>query len=115
MKLLLKSQVKKLQANWKASIKLEAEGKESNHKVVVKLFNPTGIGAWYITEQKPEDPNILYGLCVLHEAEWGYVSLAELKAFKGRDIPIGIERDMYYKGITTQELQKRVDDGEDLG
>ena len=115
MKMILKSQAKKLVDNWKASVKAEnEEDKVLDHKVVVKFFNPTGAGTWYIFEAKPEDPNILYGLCIIHEPEWGYVSLAELKSFRGQ-MGLGIERDMYYTPITKSELERRVAEGEYLG
>ena len=43
-------------------------------KAVVKLFNPNGIGTWFLTELNPKD-NIAFGLCCLQEEEVGYVSL----------------------------------------
>ena len=48
----------------------------------VKLFNPAGIGTWYLAEYDPAT-RTAYGLCVLQEAELGYVSMQELVAFRG--------------------------------
>jgi hypothetical protein len=71
--------------------------------VVFKLFNPAGIGTWYITEGNLETGE-LFGLCVLHEAELGYVSLPELEALK---LPFGlkIERDLHYRGTLAQAME----------
>jgi hypothetical protein len=63
-------------------------------KAVLKLFNPTGIGTWYLSELDPET-NIAFGLCCLHEKELGYVSLDELFEYKGR-FGLRIERDKYF-------------------
>jgi len=70
--------------------------------VVLKLFNPTGIGTWYITEANLED-GVCFGLCVLHEAELGYVSLAELTEFKGR-FGLGIERDERFSATLAEVM-----------
>ena len=71
-------------------------GKEHpvNHKVVVKLFNPTGIGTWYLTEYD-KDNDIAFGLSCLHEKEIGYVSMKEIREYKG-PFGLGIERDKYF-------------------
>ena len=66
-----------------------------NHKVVVKLFNPTGIGTWYLTEMNPET-NVAFGLAHIQEKELGYINVAELKEFKGR-MGLGIERDRMFE------------------
>ena len=61
---------------------------------VVKLFNPLGIGTWYLSELNPET-NVAYGLCIIHEAEYGYVSLDEL-ASTPVGMGLGIERDIMF-------------------
>ena len=69
---------------------------------VVKLFNPIGMGTWYLSELDPKT-NIAYGLCVLHEAEYGYVSLDELSN-TNVGMGLGIERDiMWPSGLSLQE------------
>ena len=72
--------------------------------VVLKLFNPCGIGTWYITEADLEE-GLAFGLCVLHEAELGYVSLAELREYKG-PFGLGIERDEHFDGYTLADVMK---------
>ena len=63
-------------------------------KAEVKLFNPTGIGTWYLSELNPET-NMAYGLCDIFEPELGFVSIDELQEMK---LPygLGIERDLHY-------------------
>lgn len=63
-------------------------------KVVCKLFNPTGLGTWYLTEYNPETKTA-FGLAVLHEKEFGYIDIPELLEFKGL-MGLGIERDLYF-------------------
>lgn len=75
------------------------EGKELNEAVVVvKFFNPCGVGTWLITEgEKQEDGDWLF-FGYLHgfvgEWEWGYVTLSELQNLR---LPygLGIERDLH--------------------
>jgi len=68
---------------------------QKEFKAIVKLFNPSGIGTWFLTELNPKD-NIAFGLCCLQEEEVGYVSLEELKSLK-TPFGLGIERDLYFK------------------
>ena len=87
-KMFLDPQLKKLVFNWNNP----SENKEK--KVVVKLFNPNGIGTWYLTELNP-NTNMAFGLCCLQEKELGYVSIDELKKYKGV-LGLGIERDAWF-------------------
>ncbi len=65
--------------------------------VPLKVFNPSGIGTWYIWERDPET-NMCFGLCCLHEAELGYVSLDELLSLKAPPFGLGMERDRHWSG-----------------
>lgn len=89
MKLLLKSHVEKLRANFAV--------RGVDRKPIVKLFNPTGAATWLISELA-DDGDSMFGLCDLGHGspELGYVSLAELSQFRGR-FGLGIERDMHWK------------------
>ena len=85
---------------------LEQDGTKT-FKAEVKLFNPCGIGTWYLSELDPET-NIAFGLCELHEKELGYVSIDELKEI---ELPffLKIERDLYYQPTHFSDLmQSRV-------
>lgn len=68
-------------------------------KVPLKLFNPTGVGTWYITEMDI-NTGLMFGWCDLGEPELGYVDFNELKSFRGR-FGLGIERDMWWDSSTT--------------
>ena len=73
-------------------------------KAEVKLFNPCGIGTWYLSELNP-DTNVAFGLCELHEKEFGYVSIDELKEI---ELPffLKIERDLYYQPTHFSDLMQ---------
>jgi hypothetical protein len=87
--LLTQKDIKQLTTNHESRVKTD----ESSN-VVVKLFNPTGAGTWYLTELY-HDKNIAYGLCCITEAEFGNVSVEELKSLK---LPMGltIEKDKWF-------------------
>ena len=82
---------------------LEQDGTKT-FKAEVKLFNPCGIGTWYLSELDPET-NIAFGLCELHEKELGYVSIDELKEI---ELPffLKIERDLYYQPTHFSDLMQ---------
>ena len=88
------------------------ENKRGKAKLLVKYFNPTGVGTWYITEAEKQDNGkyLFYGYCHLGDdlnAELGYVSQEELENLK---LPFGltIERDLYIpKDITLKDAIKR--------
>lgn len=87
------------------------DGKGLNAEVLVKFFNPTGVGTWYITEaNKLEDGDYeMFGYCHLGDdenAEFGNILLSDLEDIK---LPYGlkIERDMYLKnGINLENALK---------
>ena len=72
-------------------------------KAVLKLFNPTGLGTWYLSELNPET-NVAFGLCHITDKELGYVDLNELENFKGQ-MGLGIERDKFFKPKTLEECK----------
>ena len=73
-------------------------------KAEVKLFNPCGIGTWYLSELNP-DTNVAFGLCELHEKEFGYVSIDELEEI---ELPffLKIERDLYFQPTHFSDLMQ---------
>ena len=96
-KMFLAAQYKQLVKNFK-----EQDGTKE-FKAVVKLFNPAGVGTWYLSELDP-DTNVAFGLADLHEKELGYTSIDELKKFKGA-FGLGIERDTSFE-MNKQSLQE---------
>ena len=84
------------------------DGKGLDAEVVVKFFNPCGVGTWLITEgQKNEKGKWeMFGMAELGgEWEWGYINFEELENFKGR-WGLGIERDMYSTYTTVGKMQR---------
>ena len=81
---------------------LGATSEESDPMAYVKLFNPVGIGTWYICEYDPEDETC-FGQAELHFKELGYFSLKEIKELR---LPLGmkVERDLYFEPKRLSEL-----------
>lgn len=82
------------------------DGKGLDSVVLVKYFNPCGLGTWLITEAEEQEDGdwLLFGYCHIYCWEWGYISLKELQDLK---LPFGltIERDLYIpKGATVKEV-----------
>ncbi len=101
MKLITKEIEKKLQ---KAPL-YSKDGQGESAEVVVKFFNPYGIGTWLVTEgeKQPDGDWMFFGKVHLFEWEWGYFTLSELEQIRPlRGFPLGIERDMYSKGTVEQ-------------
>ncbi len=61
----------------------------------VKLFNPTGIGTWWIASYDPET-KIAFGVAELFERESGDFDLEEIVEFRGV-FGLPIERDLSYR------------------
>jgi len=82
-------------------------------KIVLKLFNPTGAGTWYLYEK--EDDDIYWCFANLGDpemAECGTVSMSELMSFRGR-FGLGIERDMHFKplSVSLEDVYNRIKSG----
>ena len=81
--------------------------KGMERKVLVKFFNPYGVGTWVITEaERQEDGDwLLYGLAELgYGYEWGYVSFNELNTLRVPPFHMPIERDMYIGNCKVKDL-----------
>lgn len=83
-------------------------------KIVMKLFNPTGAGTWYLYEKEDED--IYWAFVNLGDAEMaecGRVSMQELLAFRGR-FGLPLERDMHFEplSMSLKEVQDKVKSGQ---
>jgi hypothetical protein len=62
---------------------------------LVKLFNPTGTGTWYLAAYDPAT-RIAYGAAHLFEFEFGDIYMPELVEFRGRFPKLPIERDLHW-------------------
>jgi len=67
--------------------------------IIVKFFNPYGIGTWYATEFDGEDT--FFGLVDLHEKELGYFSLSELAGLRVPPLRLPLERDKWWDDTKT--------------
>ena len=82
----------------------EALGEEAI--VQVHLFNPCGIGDWWITEGSAEGYDfIMFGLCDLGFPELGYVSLLEMLRAVQCPWDVTIERDLHWTPKTLREVR----------
>jgi hypothetical protein len=70
------------------------EKKGMDALALVKFFTPDSSWTWYVSEFDGED--LLYGLVIGLEVEFGFTSLKELKSIRG---PLGlkIERDIFFE------------------
>lgn len=78
-------------------------------KCVVKFFTPDANATWFIVEGEERDGDwLFFGLATLDgvEAEWGYVTLSQLKEVRGA-FRLPVERDMYYTDSEWQQDKKR--------
>ena len=81
------------------------DGLKEKAKVLVKYFNPQGVGEWIAIEGSQEgDDTTFFGYCCLTEWEYGYFSLNELKQLQDKGIPIEI--DLYTQGETLEDFLK---------
>jgi len=97
MKLLTKQILKEFQ-------RVGNQDSENDPVVIVKFFNPTGAGHWYVTEFNP-DTEVFFGYVSIlggPNDEFGLFSLKELESYEGH-MGLGIERDLYF---TAKPLSK---------
>lgn len=81
---------------------------EEQKMAVVKYFHACSSATWYVFEgEKQEDGDWLLFCFVsgLGCDELGYVSLNELRSFRGR-FGLGIERDLHFRPTPLSELRR---------
>jgi hypothetical protein len=87
-------------------------GSQENVKdpiVIAKFFNPNGSGTWLMTEYDPETREFFGYASIFGDwnDEWGYSSLDELEAYRGR-FGLGIERDLYWDEKPMSEASREL-------
>ena len=84
------------------------EEKGMDAMALVKFFTPDSSWTWYVSEFDGVD--LLYGLVIGLEVEFGYTSLKELKSIRG---PLGlqIERDIFFAPKSLRELFEKHKEG----
>ena len=100
MKLMTKEIEKKAQQQYQM-------GSDMSQMIVAKFFCPTNSWTWFLMNQDPNDTDYLWGIVKGFEVETGSFSLSELE---NTILPLGlrIERDLYFKPITAEELWKQL-------
>lgn len=84
--------------------RLYATENEEDPIAHVKIFNPYGIGTWYLTEYDP-DTKEAFGLVNLHEVELGYISMQELEDLRVTQWNFPLERDKSFKPTRISEIK----------
>lgn len=102
MKLITSDIARRLQANFRAHQQAMAKDRPFDPEPVVKLFTPSANATWLISEQNPDDADVLFGIADLGIGfpELGYVSLQELQEWKGL-AGLGVERDLGFSAKGT--------------
>lgn len=90
------------------------DDKFTDHWPVVKLFMPDGGATWLLSEIRPDDHDIAFGLCDLGLGfpELGYVSLSEIASVRGA-LGLPVERDIHFKA--TKSLSEYCHDAYEAG
>jgi len=84
--LITRAQTEQRLANGRAQrTAIDQTARAMDFRPIVKLFTPDAQCTWLLTELDP-DTGLAFGLCDLSmgEPELGYVSLAELRAVRGK-------------------------------
>lgn len=108
MNLFTKEIETKLQAQYELGGNLEKQN------VVCKIFNPYGAGTWYLLNQDPEDPDYLWGICIIDEVEIGSVLKSDMESIRLTNAKLPLERDRNFKPINAQVAFDRLLAGEHL-
>lgn len=95
----MKLLTEKIKKKFRKKFPLYSQESIEDPQVVVKYFNPLGIGTWYITEANEQKDGdwLMFGLCVLDVAEFGYILLSRLETLKLIN-GLSIERDLHFNG-----------------
>lgn len=87
---------------------MSQEKKGLDATLLVKFFIPGTSMTWLITEadRKSNGDWLLFGLCHVHEWEWGYVLLSELEQItpQKHNVLCAIERDLYPAETVRKQL-----------
>jgi hypothetical protein len=94
-----------------------SEMESKDIKIIVKYFNPSGIGTWYVYDREPDNHDILWCFANLNDsenAECGTVSLQELEDLRVPPFGASIERDLYFEKHTLKEVIDIIKSGKNI-
>ena len=107
MKLFTKDINQKLFAQYRIGSDLNKQ------KVVAKIFNPYGIGRWYLLNSDPNDPDYLWAIVQMGDnVEIGSVSRSELERARIKPFGLPLERDTYFSDRVAIEVLEGLEKGQ---
>jgi hypothetical protein len=106
MKLFTKDINQKLFAQYRIGSNLNEQN------VVAKIFNPYGIGRWYLLNSDPNDPDYLWAIVQMGDVvEVGSVLRSELETIRVKPFGLPLERDMYFSDRNAMEVLDGLEKG----
>ena len=106
MKLLTQSAISKLQAQYKYGNDLD------KLKVFVKVYDPCGLGTWFLLNMDPLNPDCLLAIVQEYALKIHVVSLTKLEAYRGKDLGMPLDVDPFFMEMNARELWERLEKGE---
>lgn len=76
--------------------------------VVAKVFNPYGLGTWYLLSQNPQNEDELFAIVDWFELEIGFVSKDEILSINVPPFGLPLERDKYFESINAEVLLSQI-------
>lgn len=101
-KLLTKAETDRLTKAWSSDLTL------ANLTVQAKVFNPYGMGTWYLLALNPDGGDELFAIVDLMFLEVGSVSLHELSGVRVPPFNMPLERDRYFEPKKADELYREL-------
>ena len=101
-KLLTKAETDRLTKAWSGDLTL------ANLSVQAKVFNPYGMGTWYLLALNPNGGDELFAIVDLMFLEVGSVSLHELQTMRVAPFNMPLERDRYFEPKQADQLYREL-------
>ena len=84
----------------------------SSQVAVSKIFNPYGVGRWYLINSDPNDPDYIWAIVQMgNVVEVGSVSRKQLETLRIKPFNLPLERDLSFGGVNASELFKGLSAG----
>ena len=84
----------------------------SSQVAVAKIFNPYGVGRWYLINSDPNDPDYIWAIVQMgNVVEVGSVSRKQLENLRIKPFNLPLERDLSFGGVNASELFKGLSAG----
>jgi hypothetical protein len=84
----------------------------SSQVAVAKIFNPYGVGRWYLINSDPDEPDYIWAIVQMgNVVEAGSVSRKQLENLRIKPFNLPLERDLSFGGVNASELFKGLSAG----